>query len=100
MKQLFYKYITQPLANFIDNLNVEKQLKLHAKRKILAARNHYDYIKMVSTLLTEQDFIKYQDDLTIEWGKYLIDKNVRTAEQMFWEKKNAGDFDELNILIK
>lgn len=102
-KQNFYKYVTTPIAQFLDFLNVPKRRKLGKIRKKIAFENKYEYIRTTSELLLEQDLQSHLDK-----GEFphpllipiLITKHIDKATQMFYEKKKNGDFDELNIMLK
>lgn len=103
MKQFFYKYVTTPIAQAIDFINIPKQIRLKERRKALAFSNKMEYIETTSKLLFEQDIQEHMakglmpNPLLIP---ILISKHIDKAYAMFEEKKKNGDFDELNILLK
>lgn len=103
LKQLFFKYITNPIAKFLDFFNIKKRCLLEQKRNLIALHNRNDYIETTSKVLLETRIIK-----DISEGRRvdpievpeIIAECVQKAIQMFNEKKRIGDFDELNIMLK
>lgn len=102
-KQWLFKYVTTPIAKTLDVINIPKAIKLHRKRKRIAEDNKRAYIEMTSKVLFETDLQEHfnkgevPNPLAIP---ILIDKHTQRAIEMFYEKKQNGDFDELNCLIK
>ena len=101
-KQFFYKYITNPIAKFIDFWNIPKSMKIRKKRKKIADMNKNEYIQIVSNILLETELQeKYNQGLIPNpaFIPYMLEKHILRATEMFYEKKLRGDFDDLNILI-
>lgn len=102
-KQKFYKYVTTPIARTLDAINIPKQIKLAKKRRKLAHDNKCAYIEQTSRILLETDIQEHLNKGEIPNPlaiPILIDKHTQRAIEMFYEKKQNGDFDELNLLIK
>lgn len=102
-KQLFYKYVTTPIAKVLDFVNVPKQIELRKRRNKIAEMNKCEYIQTTSKVLFETEL---QEHLNIGEIPHplalpiIIERNIQKATEMFYEKKKNGDFDELNLLIK
>ena len=102
-KQLLFKYVTTPIARVLDIINIPKQLKLHKKRRKIAEDNKRDYIEMTSKILFETDIQEHLNKGEIPNPlaiPILIDKHTQRAIEMFYEKKQNGDFDELNCMLR
>lgn len=102
-KETIYKYVTQPIAIFLDFINIPKRIQLEKRKNAIRLSNKADYIEELSKILLEEDLQKHA-----EIGVFphplllpiLINKHIDKATQMFYEKKRNGYFDDLNILIK
>ena len=102
-KQLFYKYVTTPIAKAIDFVNVPKRMAIHRRRADIAEMNKREYIQTTSQVLFETEI---QEHLSM--GEIpnplalpiIIERNIEKATKMFYEKKRNGDFDELNLMLK
>ena len=102
-KQLLFKYVTTPIARVLDMINIPKQLKLHKKRRKIAEDNKRAYIEMTSKMLFETDLQEHLNKGEIPNPlaiPILIDKHTQRAIEMFYEKKQNGDFDELNCMLR
>ena len=103
VKQIFYKYITTPIAKCIDFVNIPKQIKIRSFRKRLALVNKNDYIEATARILIDKELQEKLNEGLIPnpaGMPYIIARNVEKALAMYNEKKKNGYFDELNILIK
>lgn len=102
-QQLLFKYVTTPIARVLDMINIPKQLKLHKIRRRIAEDNKRDYIEMTSKILFETDIQEHLNKGEIPNPlaiPILIDKHTQRAIEMFYEKKQNGDFDELNCMLR
>ena len=102
-RQWLYKYITTPIARVLDIINVPKQVKLYKKRKLLANDNKWAYIKQTTQILIETDIQEHLNRGEVPNPlamPYLMDKHAMRAIEMFYEKKQNGNFDELNLMLK
>lgn len=102
-KQLLFKYVTTPIARALDLINIPKTIKLYRKRKQIANDNKRAYIEQTSKILLETDLQEHFNQGMIPNPlaiPLLIDKHMQRAIQMFYEKKQNGDFDELNCMIR
>lgn len=102
-KQLLFKYVTTPIARVLDMINIPKQLKLYRKRRKIAEDNKRAYIEMTSKVLLETDIQEHLNKGEIPNPfaiPILIDKHTQRAIEMFYEKKQNGDFDELNCMLR
>lgn len=103
MKQSFYKYVTTPIAKILDFVNIPKRIEIEKRQRKIALDNKCQYIEITSKLLLEQDIQEHMAKGEAPHPLFLpllIAKKIEEAEQMFYEKKKNGDFDELNILLK
>lgn len=103
LKQLFFIYVTTPIAKILEFINVDKYNKIKERRKILSEMNKMDYIIQISKILFDADIQKYINENKVilpHIFNYLLDKNIDKAYEMFYQKKQRGYFDELNLLIK
>lgn len=102
-KQWFFKHVTTPIARILDFVNVPKQIKLRKIRAKLAEDNKRAYIEQTMRVLMETDIQEHlnmgqvPNPLAIP---ILIAEHTQRATEMFYEKKQNGDFDELNLMIK
>ena len=102
-QQFFYKYITTPIARFIDFLNLKKSFKIYKRRQKLAKDNEFAYIEVTSKVLFEQELQEHAAIGEVPNPLFIpliIQKNIEKATRMFREKKANGDFDELNLMLK
>lgn len=102
-QQLLFKYVTTPIARVLDMINIPKQLKLHKIRRRIAEDNKRAYIEMTSKVLLETDIQEHLNKGEIPNPlaiPILIDKHTQRAIEMFYEKKQNGDFDELNCMLR
>ena len=102
VKQVFFKYVTNPIATGLDYINIPKRIKLNRLHKKLAQANKNDYIQTTANLLMEKEIQEHMikgempNPLLIP---IILARHLETAYRMFEEKKANGDFDELNIMI-
>ena len=102
-KQLFYKYITTPIANILDFINVPKRIKIKERQKAIAEKNKMEYIEQTTKILLDTEIQEHLNKGEVPHPlmlPILISKMIDIAYEMFYEKKRNGDFDELNLLIK
>ena len=102
-KQIFYKFITTPIAKFIDFCNISKRKTIIERRKVIAKKNMIDYIDMTSHMLFEQEIQEKLNEGLMPNPlivPLIIANNIEKAHIMFQEKKRKGDFDDLNIMLK
>lgn len=102
-KETIYKYITQPIAIFLDFINIPKRIQLEKRKNAIRLSNKADYIEELSKILLEEDLQKHA--LKGEYPNpklipFLIAVYVEKAYKIFNEKKKNGYFDDLNLLIK
>ena len=103
MKQFLFRYVTTPIAKALDFINVPKTMKLKKRRKAIAEENKRQYIETTSKVLFDQEIQEHMAQGEIPNPLFLpliIDRHITQAIKMFEEKKKAGDFDELNIMIR
>jgi glucose-6-phosphate isomerase len=103
VRQWFYMYITTPIARVLDIINIPKQIKVYKKRKKLANDNKWTYITQTTKVLLETDIQEHLNKGEIPnllAMPYLMDKHTMRAIEMFYEKKQNGDFDELNLMLR
>lgn len=103
LKQIFFRFITNPLAKGIDFFNIPKRIELSKKRKFLAWRNKKDYIETVTRVLIDEQLQRQLNSggiINPILIPILVAIEMDKARQMFEEKKKNGDFDELNIMLK
>ena len=103
IKQLFFRFITQPIAKILDLVNIPKYKELKARRKRIAEMNKNEYIRITSGIMFETELIDNLNQgvmITPSVIPLLIEKNILRATEMFYEKKQLGYFDELNLMIK
>lgn len=102
MKQLLFKYVTTPVARVLDVINIPKTIKLRRRRRQIAEENKRAYIEQTTKILMETDIQEHLNQGMIPNPMaipILIDKHTQRAIEMFYEKKQNGDFDELNLMI-
>lgn len=102
-KQLFYKYVTTPIARVLDAINLPKRIKLAKMRRKLALQNKHDYIEQTAKILLETELQEKLNEGMIPNPLALpiiISNKIDLATEMFYEKKQNGYFDELNCMIK
>ena len=102
-KQWLFKYVTTPIAKTLDFINIPKQIKLQRKRRQIAEDNKRAYIEQTTKILMETDIQEHLNMGMIPNPMaipILIDKHTQRAIEMFYEKKQNGDFDELNLMIR
>lgn len=100
--QWVYKNITQPIAKFIDFVNIPKRRKLEKMRKKIARDNMIAYIEQTSNALLDADLQEHLNKGMIPNPlaiPLIVEKHILKAHEMFYEKKKNGDFDELNLMI-
>ena len=102
-KQLLFKYVTTPIARVLDMINIPKQLKLHKIRRKIAEENKRAYIEQTMKVLMETDIQEHLNQGMVPNPfaiPILIGKHTQRAIEMFYEKKQNGDFDELNCMLR
>lgn len=101
-KETIYKYVTQPIATFLDFINIPKRIQLEKRKNAIRLSNKADYIEELSKILLEEDLQKHALK-----GEYpnpkliplLIAVYVDKAYKIFNEKKKNGCFDEFTSVI-
>jgi hypothetical protein len=89
-------YITRPIAEFLEGFNVKKLDAIAKRQRFIANLNKRDYIEEISNIL--YDTVKAS-------GVQIINETfvrmlcVDEARDIFYERKQNGGFDNLNIMI-
>lgn len=100
--QWVYKNITQPIAKFIDFVNIPKRRKIAKMRRKIAHDNMIAYIEQTSNALLDADLQEHLNKGMIPNPlaiPLIVEKHILKAYEMFYKKKKNGDFDELNLMI-
>lgn len=101
-KQLFYKYITTPIARTLDFINIPKRIEIKKRQKAIAERNKMEYIEQTTKILLDTDIQEHLNKGEVPHPlmlPILIAKKIDIAYEIFYEKKRKGYFDELNCMI-
>lgn len=103
MKQLLFKYVTQPIAKVLDLLNFKKQRELRERKNFLKQKNYESFMdETVKCLLDKevQDFLNAGIIPPQSLFPLMIAKCVSEADKIFEEKKANGFIDEMNLIVK
>lgn len=103
MKQLFFRFVTQPIARVLDLLNFKKQKELRERKKFLRQKNYESFMDETVKCLLDKEVQDFQN-MGIVPPPFLfpliIAKCVSQADKIFEEKKANGFIDDMNLIVK
>lgn len=103
MKQLFFRFVTQPIARVLDLLNFKKQKELRERKKFLRQKNYESFMGETVKCLLDKEVQDFQN-MGIVPPPFLfplmIAKCVSEADKIFEEKKANGFIDDMNLIVK
>lgn len=103
MKQLLFKYVTQPIAKVLDLLNFKKQRELRERKNFLKQKNYESFMDETVKCLLDKEVQDFKN-MGIVPPPFLfplmIAKCVCQADKIFEEKKANGFIDDMNLIVK
>lgn len=103
MKQLLFKYVTQPIAKVLDLLNFKKQRELRERKKFLRQKNYESFMDETVQCLLDKEVQDFKN-MGIVPPPFIIPlmiaKCVSQADKIFEEKKANGFIDDMNLIVK
>lgn len=103
MKQLLFKYVTQPIAKMLDLLNFKKQRKLRERKEFLKQKNYESFMDETVKCLLDKEVQDFQNAGIVPSPflfTIMIVKCIRQADKIFKEKKANGFIDDMNLIVK
>ena len=103
MKQLFFRFVTQPIARVLDLLNFKKQKELRGRKIFLRQKNYESFMDETVKCLLDKEVQDFKN-IGIVPPPFLfplmIAKCVSQADKIFEEKKANGFIDDMNLIVK
>lgn len=103
MKQLFFRFVTQPIARVLDLLNFKKQKELRERKKFLRQKNYESFMDETVKCLLDKEVQDFKN-MGIVPPPFIIPlmiaKCVSQADKIFEEKKANGFIDDMNLIVK
>ena len=103
MKQLFFRFVTHPIARVLDLLNFKKQKELRERKKFLRQKNYESFMDETVKCLLDKEVQGFLNAGIVP-PKFLfplmIAKCVSQADKIFEEKKANGFIDDMNLIVK